>query len=110
MWWKRPTGTQLAVLRYLWVYRGQHGWWPNMRDVMRNFGCTSSRALAYHYDSLKHKGLLERKFWGARALRPAGETRDGRALVLFPSKCPDCGSEIYSGAKCQHFGGRRKAA
>lgn len=66
---KALTKTQHNILRYLRAYFQKHGFPPTFRDIMAEFGISTTRGCAYHLDALENKGMLTRGFKAARQIK-----------------------------------------
>lgn len=46
------------VLDYIYKYRNEHPWSPDIRDVCAGLGITSTSVVNYHFDRLEEAGMI----------------------------------------------------
>lgn len=62
-----------AVLEFLRVYIGEHGWAPSIREIAEATGLRSTSSVHWHLCQLHKCGLIVRAEGVSRAIRLTGE-------------------------------------
>lgn len=86
------TWRQRKILQAIREYMQRHGSFPPVREIGKAVGLSSTSSVAYHLDTLEHKGYLRRdggrlrtvgsKLPGTARLRPAGEIGEDAGMDL----------------------------
>ncbi len=87
--------SQEMIVRRIEAYWRKHGFGPAIRDLMRECGFRSPRAVAFHLDNLERMGLIEQG-GKARSIRVVGRGVDMVDVVPIYGTIPAGAAEVQT--------------
>lgn len=95
---KSKPAIQEKILRYIHQYGQEKGYSPSIRDIMKYMGYRSPRAVSFHLDRMKSKGLVSHE-GKARSLLIEGKVENMTVPIfgMIPAGRPERQAELPLG-------------